>query len=278
MSAIATSIAAKDIIWDANKKTKIKFTRHGYVFIACTILLVVLPIVEYLIQNKIDEGKDHEKRVQQDNRDAQQRRDYQASVAEMRREFEKSNNNTVTIITQTLGKYGDSLDRANRALRKLMMDSGNMKIIPPEQPVLQLIEGPWGKGIDLIKRDSSKCTYQLNFISGDAPSCCFDLKISAAIEANPFNFVIYKERTANRLNSTRRLSKNQVADFKIEIDNDIKYDWLYLWVRGSYQSIDGKKSYIIDDVYFNHKGPNTWGLVTDQTRKAVIEIVKQYEK
>jgi hypothetical protein len=266
MSGVAASIAAKDVIWDSQKTTRIKLTSHGCVFISCTILLVLLPIIQYWLQTKIDEQKENQRAVQEAKRDDTLRKDYQTSILEMRKEFERGNDTTVTIITQTLGKYGDSLDRANQKLANLT-----------DQPVLQVGSDGESQGIDFLKLEDNINHYRICFVSSDGASCCYNLKISAVVQNSP-TYHLYKGRVPVLLNRGDNLSKGESQRYSFRIDNSVPYDWLFLWVRGTYSDRTGKHKYNIDKVYYNRKGANTFGNFSGDTREKVIAIVRQNEK
>jgi hypothetical protein len=279
VTAIVATIAAKDVIWDPAKKSRVKLKGHGYVFIICAILMVIFPLVQYYFQSKQDDQKENKRKTEQAKRDRELRIEYEASVSQIRRDFGDSNYRTLTVIGNILSIQRDSLDIANKRIIKLMHDSGNIKTVLPDQPVLDVINMQEGKeGFKYIKYEDGVYHYSINILSQDGASCCYNLKLSAVALDSASNQLAYIGPIRSGLTATDDLAKFGAYQWTFQIDYPRLYDWLYLWVRGTYSDREGKHTYTIDKVYYNRKGPNTGGSMGGNTRKSVIYIVHLFEK
>jgi hypothetical protein len=283
VTATAGIIAALPVIWEPSKKGRIKFNFRGYIFIACSILLVILPAALYVIQSRSD-------KEERDARDAalrkdyltsvtKQQQDYRASVMQIRKDFGDSSYRTEVVIAQILSIQRDSLDIANKRIIKLMHDSGNIKTVLPDQPVLDVMNMQEGKeGFKFIKYEDGVFHYSINVLSQDGASCCYNLKLSAVALDSASNQLAYIGPIRSGLTATDDLAKFGAYQWTFQISYPRLYDWLYLWVRGTYSDREGKHTYTIDKVYYNRKGPNTGGSMGGDTRKSVIYIVHLFEK
>ena len=52
-TGIVAVIAARDVIWDKDKKTWLKFRPIGYAFVFSAVSLVILPIFQYVYHSVI---------------------------------------------------------------------------------------------------------------------------------------------------------------------------------------------------------------------------------
>lgn len=281
-TATAGIIAAIPVIWEPTKKTWIKFNLRGYIFIACSILLVILPVALFVIQSRSD-------KEERDTRDAalrkdylasvaKQQQDYRASVMQIRKDFGDSNYRTEVVIGQILSIQRDSLDIANKRIIKLMHDSGNIKTVLPDQPILKVSDDATDKGLRFIKFEDNVNHYRINFVSFDGGSCCYKLKISGVVLDSTLGQLTYKGPIKNMLDETDNLAKYESTAWAFMINNTHPYDWLYVWVRGTYGDRDGTHNYHIDQVYYNRKGANTFGTVGTSIRSNVLYLVHRFEK
>jgi len=273
ITATAGIIAAIPVIRDKDAKGKYKLNIRGWFFIPCSLLLVILPVALYVIQSKSDkEERDH--RDSELRKDylavaAKQQKSYDSSVKQIRKDFGDSNNRTLIVIGQTLAKYGLKFDTAARS-------------VLPNQPVLQVITGPDGtQGISFLKFEDGLNHYRINFVSLDGASCCYDLKMTAAVEDSATTDkmrLIYRSPVRMFLTPTDNMSINASQQWTFTIDDSVSYKRLFLWVRGTYGDRDGTHTYHIDQVYFNRKQSNTFGRMGPDFKNKIKELVHRFEK
>src|ERR1035437_5750907 len=149
-------------------------TKDGYIFLTCTIVLVLLPPIQNYLQEKHNDKVEKEQKVQQDQRDSSLKARYDSTIYVMKDKFDTSNQKSTSIISETLGKYGYKLDSANKTLIRVMRDSSKTKIIVADDPVLSMPnEPPDVKGINIIREEKEKTHYSICFKSYDAGSSRF---------------------------------------------------------------------------------------------------------
>jgi hypothetical protein len=272
VAAIVAGIAARDVIWKKGSTKWISFTRAGYAFIILSAALVMLPSVLFVVQGNSDKNE-------RDHRDSLQRVEYRKSVDSLAKRFGDSNYRTLTVIAKILHDQKDSLDIDNARIYKLMKDSGNVKEVLPDQPLLQLMVMPEGKeGFSFLKYEDERYHYRINFLSEDGESCCFNLKISAVVLDSAFNRYAYISPLKSPLTGIDELGIGGSYQTTFWITHSLPFDYLFLWVRGTYKDRQGKRLYTIDRVYYNRKNANSYGAMQGNIRKGVIDVVQTYEK
>lgn len=280
LTSIGGGIAARDIILERNVLGIVRITRAGWGFIIVSFALIVLPVTLFVFQSASD-------RAERDARDSVVRRDYKLSVAKedseyrasvdsLAKRFGDSNYRTLTIIGKILHDQKDSLDIDNNRIVKLIRDSARTTVAADE-PIVELNKIPGYPGLLFLRSENLQNVYQISFVSHDAASCCFDWKISAVISDVNERFV-YKGQIPCYFTQLSTIPKNEESHFSFNVDNSIPYEWLYLWIRGTYKNRAGSKTYSYDKVLYNHNPPNSCGEFGTNTRNLVISIVKQNER
>jgi hypothetical protein len=316
VTAIIAVIAAQEVITDPEKLGWNKLNTKGYVVIVCGLLMSALPFSQWSFQNQLDEQKEIDHKKEQDRRDSLQlsrygdsirqiRKDYEVSVIHMSNEFSSSvdtqrseyassvkhirkdfsdkNNQTLTVIGQTLGSYGLRLDTTEKRLRKMIQDSANIKTVLPNAPVLAVIKMEDNiPALTFLKVENNENHYRIKFVSQDGASCCYDLKMSAVIVdsgdiTGPYQMA-YKGLVPMYLTADDNIAANASVAWTFTINNSNHYDRLFLWVRGTYMDRNGTHVYSIDKVYYNLKSSNISDEMGEATKKGVIKLVRRFEK
>ena len=277
VTALIAVIAARDVITDKNKPGWKKLNKLGYVVIVSAILMVIGPMVQYFVQSHQDEIKDHNQKVETEKHDSSLRADYNKTILQMKTVYDTGNNQTLTVIGQTLAKYGYRLDTTEKRLAKLLRDSANIKTVLPNKPVLQVLSDQINQGIKFLRLDNGQNIYSINFVSEDGSSCCYNLKISA-VTKDAADIYTYIGPIRVHLSDRDMLANNEAQNWNFTIDNSKPYDILYIWVRGTYGDRIGNKPTKIDQVYFNRKSSNNFGNMGSETHDLISEIVHKYEK
>ena len=271
VASVVAGIAARDVIWKKGSSKWISFTRAGYAFVILSAALVILPTILYVAQSRSD-------KAERDLRDSILRRSYDSSVTQIRKDFGDSNYRTLTVIGQTLAKYGYRLDTTEKRLTQMIHDSANMKTVLPDEPVLQMMTDQIGPGFTFLKLENTINHYRISFSSADGASCCFAIKMSTVVEDTVSKAYVYKGPVRFPLTDNDALNKNASQPFTFMIDDNNPYDYLFLWVRGTYKDRNGKNTYTIDRVYYNRKLPNSFGSMQGDTRNRVITATQLFEK
>lgn len=137
LSNIETIFFETGPFYDQSQSNIKKLTKRGRA-ILLSIVIISLTIWQNKNQENNDKAKDDKAQIDQNKRDSIQRaaydssvhlmqKDYANSIDTMKQKFDTSNDRTTTIITETLGKYGYSLDSSNRMLVKGVRDSSIRK-------------------------------------------------------------------------------------------------------------------------------------------------------
>ena len=91
---------------------------------------MLLLILQFFLNNYSESLKEKENQNFQAIRDSIQKVRYDSSLLVMKIKYDSSHNKTVSIITETLGKYGFKLDSTNRSLYRIdpiLQVCGNLK-------------------------------------------------------------------------------------------------------------------------------------------------------
>ena len=273
-----TAAAVITSAWDVciNKKNKgiKKITKRGYLLLLIGIAITFLPLTQYLIQINNDNKKD--KKVKSDQ---------ELSEKLMKNHYDSLNKITVATIAENLGKYGYKLDSANNALKKVLSDSAKTKVILPENPVFQIIsirdENGLKSGINYLGLYNNKYNYQTFLNCFSAGSCCYDLKFSLVVldSLDGYTWINWGKQIRPKLiNYQSRISTDTYITKWFSIGTSYRYNMLYLWLRGTYKNLDQSKEFSIDEVYYNNKNGNHFGLMQGITRQEIIDIVNKNEK
>lgn len=234
-----------------------KFTTRGKVMVGFICVLVFLPLVQNWLQNKADERKERDTKIAQDRRDSTLKAQYDSSLSVIKSEFDTTSMNYVLVVSETLGKYGYKLDSSTKSLKKIIRDSSKTRIITESfDPVLSLGDDDRNKGISLVDRKNGSYNYEITIYSMDAGSSRFSLTCSAAIIGKDFSKPIYLSQFPTCDYKTT-LSKGFGLTIYFRVNEKNVYDYLVIWLRGSYYNMDGSKKYFTDQVYFNNKNGNT---------------------
>ncbi|HTQ66772.1 MAG TPA: hypothetical protein VMI12_18395 [Puia sp.] len=257
-----TYFSAKEVVPHLSKKEKILF------FISLA-LLGIIPPLQYFIQNLEDQEKELNHIKEEDERANKIKKGFDSSINIITKNYDNGNLRTTSTITDILGKYGYALDATNKRLIKLIKDSSKTKIIETEAPVLMI------SNLSYLKHENNRYHYQYDLVSSDASSSNYELLVSTVL-LDSANTLIYGGVTSNLFQSLS-LSKGAHQRFFFNIDDIVRYNYLYIWIRGKYTNADGNKTYHINEVYFHNKSGNNMGMMQGDTRNKVISVVKSNE-
>jgi drug/metabolite transporter (DMT)-like permease len=104
VTVIVAVIAAVEIIWEKSKPGWNKLNTKGYIVIVCGILMVILPLIQFFFQNRLDDQKDVNRKTEQRKSDSLQQSAYQRAIVQMRREYQLS-------VSQIRTDFGNSNNR-----------------------------------------------------------------------------------------------------------------------------------------------------------------------
>ena len=254
------------------KKT---ITKRGWVCIVFTMILVALPPVQNWLQERHNKEQEKLQLAEQDKREARLKLSYDSTISVMKDKFDTSNQKSISIISETLGKYGYKLDSANKVLKKTIADSSN-KNKASDDPVLQLASVDLVKGIDFTGKDNEGYHYRLSLFSLDAASSNYEVKASFVVQDSILGYAYMGYDLP--ISKESKLSKENSIGFYVIIPPHVHYAMLYVWLRGKYKNFDGSKLYTVDEVYYNNKIGNSFGTIKGDTRLKAIEAVKKSEK
>jgi hypothetical protein len=273
ITAVIQILASFNKLKDSTKPGIRSITGAGWFFYVCTIILAVLPAIQKVWQDGIDDDKSKETAIAQDKRDDKLRERYDSSLYVMKGKFDT----TTKIVTETLGKYGYKLDSTKKVLVSIR-DSAKTRVLLANDPVLQISTDPNYPGIVLLNESQTAYKIEMNIVSIDAGSAHFNVKRSFILaDSTVMHYVLNSDKLA--LEPNRQLAKGavDVRNDEIPIINE-KFFQVFIWLRGTYRRIDDTGLFTINDVYsfnFKTKVVNT---INGDTRRQVIEFAQKFEK
>jgi hypothetical protein len=118
------------------------------------LAIIALSIGQHLYNKNENESNLKNAKLDQDRRDSLIITQYNLSLLEMKEKYDSSNTSTVSIITETLGKYGYKLDMANKRLSVA-------------DPILQVCGE---NGMEIVEKANKMKALKLRLCSKDAGS------------------------------------------------------------------------------------------------------------
>ncbi len=163
--AFSSFISTVGKLLDRRRKGINIVTKRGWIIIALNFGVIILSVMQYFFNEDDLKQKDNEATKKQIMRDSILKSNYDSSLYVLKNKFDTSNLNTVSTISQTLGKYGYLFDSAQKRLVKIISDSSKTKIIVQEDPILSICSF---EGIKLTKTENALNYFDLLFCS-EAP-------------------------------------------------------------------------------------------------------------
>ena len=248
------------IPWPQNVKPQ------GWIFYLLTIVLMILPAIQYAVQEKYIAEKEKDTYAAQEVRDEKLRIRYDSSLYEMKKKFDT----TTAIVSQTLGIYGFALDATNKVLinlRDSVSTIGTNRI----DPILGF------KGIKLLDSINNQYKLEISVESRDAGSSFFDVKTDVVVQDDIGNYYfINKFETFPLIPHGTKLSTNGSLYTKRGIYINANVSKFFIWFRGNYKSIDGIKSYRINEIYIFARSDRSLTQVSKpDLKKTITNLILQ---
>lgn len=227
------------------------------VFLICLAGLVVLPLLQTKLQEKADEKKESEIKAHYDS-------SLIANTLKIKSGFDSGNDKQTEILSNTLGKYGYSLDAANKRLVRLIKDSS--KTIEPEVPTFY---------INSIKVSKNNNLYpcEVVYVSDNATSRDFNLKISILTTdltfTHPHYFSTWSPLDYDDIINTKNGIKKTFTIHSNKID-----PYILLWLRGTYKNQHESQTFPINTIYYVSYPVTDLGIVSDTTKERIINFIK----
>ena len=268
--ALSSFISSVGKLLDRRRKGINIVTKRGWLIISLNFGIIILSALQYFFNEKDLKQKDYEATKKQTLRDSVLKSNYDSSLYVLKNKFDTSNINTVSTISQTLGKYGYLFDSAQKRLVKIIRDSSKTKIIVQQDPILSICSF---EGIKLTKTENGLNYFDLLFCSEGSGCTGFNINIaivlSDTIPSN--NYFYFKDNL--KLRDQVQIAKDAAYVQHFNFSDKIIFKFLYIYVTGTYTNIDRSKSYKIDDIYYYNKIGKTVGLTEGETRKNIIKYI-----
>lgn len=270
--AVSAFVSSTYKLIDRRRKGLKIITKTGWLVIALNFSIIILSVLQYFINENELTQKEIEANKNQTFRDSVLKSNYDSSLYVLKNKFDTSNINTVTAISQTLGKYGYLFDSAQKRLVKLIRDSSKTRVIETEDPVLSICSF---KGINLIKVEKGLNFFDLLYCSEGAGSTGFNVRTSIVLsDSIPSNNLFYFKDNLI-LSYELQISKDAAYVQHFNFSDKIKFNLLYVYLNGTFKNLNRSKTYKIDAVYFFNKISKTSGIVAGETREKLIEYVNK---
>jgi len=117
---------------DGRRKGFKKVTTRGWVLILLGIMVIVTSFGQQTIDNKISNRDNISRSKENNKKDSILRAKYDSSLLTIQNKFDTSNQKTISIVSETLGKYGFRFDSVNKELMNyttVSMNQGTRKLI-----------------------------------------------------------------------------------------------------------------------------------------------------
>jgi hypothetical protein len=254
ISALTGSIfASKDILREANKWYE-RVTTSGWLFILCNLAIIALSIGQHLYNKNENESNLKNAKLDQDRRDSLIITQYNLSLLEMKEKYDSSNTSTVSIITETLGKYGYKLDMANKRLSVA-------------DPILQVCGE---NGMEIVEKANKMKALKLRLCSKDAGSGGFSLYVSTVLE-DKYGRLFYQGQ--DKLIENFKISKGGSIEAGYELGGYENISFIYMLIKGSYWNTDRSKTFPIEELYFYNTKEKIFGFKSGEDRKKIISFI-----
>lgn len=245
-------------------------TPRGWFIIALNFGVIILSVLQYSFNEKELKQKEIEASNKQTKRDSILKSNYDSSLYVLKSKFDTTNLNTVSIVSQTLGEYGYLLDSTQKRLVKIIKDSSKTKIISAEEPVLSICSF---EGIKLARIENDAYYFDLLFCSNGAASTGYNIKAFIVIADSLNNFLYFKDNLS--LSDELQILKDAAFVQHFNFSNKINFNFLYIYVKGTYKNIDRTKTYNLDAAYYYNKIGKTSGMVMGKTREKIINYITE---
>jgi len=244
-------------LWD-------KLTKRGkLVFYLLIAIIIILSYQEY--NNQVsNENKDIQLTRERNHRDSLVTTGINSGV-------ESNSNRLFNKLSQAFANQNLKIDTLNNTVVKLK-DSVRTTInnYSQEDPVFSIE----AKGVRLISLQNSNHEYEIDFRSLDAGS--------ANYKVDTYMFTEYQNNTYSltkpNLLTNVKIPKSGKWNIGFQINSVTPIKNIYFYFIGSYTTLDGTKSYNINDIYiYEESNKTTWTLMNPERNK-IISQIKDYQK
>jgi hypothetical protein len=235
-------------------------------------------IAQNYFQIKADKEKDKVQKEDLDRRYLKLKNSYDSSVEVMKinydssvsfnkRNFDTSNNRTVLIVSQTLGKYGFQLDTTNRILKKMSVG---------ETPIVELSALQNIKPISFLKNENHLNYFDYTISSSEESSSFFNLSMSMVIVDSTFGRKYAGKITP--LIYSLKITKGGYFTSQFFVSDFLRFDSLYIWFRGTCKGVDEVKKGTSDLLYLYERNVNkTTTIISEAIKEEIEAIIKKSE-
>jgi hypothetical protein len=252
-------ISAGTIVWNSKSTGRMKLTRMGIIYVICSLILIILPIVQNYYSDKAQ--KKDQKALAKSLNDQ-----YDSSISKITNQYQEGNSRTITQITDLLGKYGYKFDSVRKILTSIQGQP---------DPVFGLSTEPSMPGIMLTPAGDYQYKLQTTFISRGAPSTGFALRVSILVKdaSKTLNYVRF-ERKDNFFSPDNIMPANEYVSVEKKMSIPTSVIEVLIWIRGTYKNFDETKNYKLNEVYVLKMGSNFLGALSGPTKEEVISFIK----
>ncbi len=255
VGGVSSIIASTGELFNKGAKGIRYILPRGWIYLACTVLLMVLPTVQSIIQDNINAAKDIENKKAELIRDSTLKAAYDTSVASIKRNSDASNFAQTLTISQVLSKNNYELDSSNKELRKMIRDSSKKTIVNGPDPTFSVVETEGHRAIEIIKTNEVDYTCIVHVKSADATTtrCQITAYVFIASDSSITDFH-YAGTFKDLFNLESGFTKDVPMSVRFELTTANKFDVLLVWLKGTYKNTDGTKTFPINTLYsFNIK-------------------------
>lgn len=232
---LSAFLSNNSTLFDRRRKWYNVITKIGWWILGINLCIILLSLSQYYLSQQ-----------ESDKRDKDLRKTYTQSVETITRKqdsnstnltisLKKSYDTSTTNIVDALARYGLKYDSAKNTIEKMV------KNVAQPIPVLQLAPEN-----EILQLDSALGTYRLTFVSSDAGSTNYKIKVYNVIELESGKLIYVGKN--DQIIGDEKLSTNMAisSDFTLK-GGSFKY--LYILVKGTYSNLDNTKIIPINTIY-----------------------------
>lgn len=236
-----------------------RFTKRGIIALSLLLLIVTLAILQEINHQFLIINNDTALKNERNIKDSLISNGISSGV-------ETNSIKLFNKLSLAFSKQNLKIDTLKNTVIKLK-DSLNTTInnYSQEDPLISIE----GKGVKIKSIQNNNYDYELNFKSTNAGSTNFKIEIYILFESYINTYYLFKPDLLSNI----RIPKNGLwtTGFQINMADSIKNTYLYL--EGNYTTLDGVKSYPINEVYiYEQSNKMTWTLLNPKRNKIISQI------
>lgn len=276
-TAYLTFLTAKGGLTDNRyKKLWKRLTKRGKLVSLVLLIISVLLIAQELALQKKNRLQDKEIAIEKKKNDSILKKEQiikdSVIAAEIKKGVDSSSKKLFEDISKAFANQSLQLDTVNKSIEKIKSSAKAVtNNFGQEDPTI----GIHRNGIQPTKTENLNTYYDVAIFSENAGSTNFDIPIYLIIQYLDGS-VKYIDKT-NTIPKKLRIGKNNEWIMGYHFFDISKINIIYFYLKGAYTTLDGLKSYNIDDLYELNVRNNETLISIDSRRNKILRLIPSKE-